>query len=411
MKLIDRYRVILVMAASLLVQLLAVGSYHSFEPRSIPVDYFNRYRPQAEAILQHGDLLLNGQPQTPPLYPLALAGLIKISLLLGCGANAAALLFNIVLMALTAGLVTVLVNAAFGARASLFAGLAWCTYPFGVYLGLDLGPEPMYLLSLMAVCWLLLRLPNRHVWQALPAGVACGGAILVKPIGLLLPVVAIVTLIAMARQNKLSRVWWALRSAMLLLGSLAMVLPWQVYIFQRTCVLTILSTKGSATALEGWTFGLTTGVGGDEMKLPANAEAFMRDVRDHARSDGASSVLAAVAGSAAAHPAGFIQVSLLKAARCFYGTDERWHEREIIAIQALYAILTAAGLWLWWRRRTQKRTVLLTLLVSLALMHWLMAFATFSILRYMIPGSFLMAACAGLAGDALFSRSRAAERA
>ena len=101
-----RYCVPLAALVSLAVSLIAVRLYASFEPRSAPMDYRNRYRPQAEAILHGGGLLLHGEPRTPPGYPLALAGAIALSRPAGIDPDVAALLLNIALMALTAALLT-----------------------------------------------------------------------------------------------------------------------------------------------------------------------------------------------------------------------------------------------------------------------------------------------------------------
>ncbi|MDI6740534.1 MAG: hypothetical protein QME74_09250 [Candidatus Edwardsbacteria bacterium] len=91
----------------------------------------------------------------------------------GCGVDPFARFFNIMLMALAAGLVTAMVASSMGA-AHRAAGGEW----YGAR-------------THSAFTWIWAWGPSRCTccrWRSLSAGLACGAAMLGKPIAILLPV-------------------------------------------------------------------------------------------------------------------------------------------------------------------------------------------------------------------------------
>ncbi len=400
---VSRHCVPVVIGVSLLVQLAAGRLLGEFEPRSVPLDYLNRYRPQAETILAGGGMLLNGEPRTPPAYPLALAGAIALSRGHGIGPDGAARLLNLVLMALAAALLTAAVRRAMGGRAALFAGLAFATYPFAVYLGLAPGPEPLYLFSLALTAWLIVATMGRNPWWAAAAGALAGYSMLVKPIGILLPFFYAAAYAA-GRQGQRPPGSRLLRPALLISASCMTILPWQIYLSSRIVRPVVLSSLGSGTAREGWTYGLSTGAGGDRARLPGDVIALMQQVAREGSGVSATRLYHAIARAGAGRPAALAKLAALKLLRPWYATDEQWHEPAIAMVQAFYLLLAAAGFAVW--RRERRGGILVPALLAIALCHWLMAFATFSILRYMMPASFLIAALAGTLADRLLPHQR-----
>jgi hypothetical protein len=388
--LVQRYCILLVALASLAVQLIAVHLYSTFEPRTIPLDYHKRYRPQAEAILAGDGLLLHGQARTPPAYPLALAAIYAIP---GTGPDTAALLLNILLMALTAAGLAAAVRRALGCRIALFTGLIFVTYPFAVYLGLGLGPEPLYLCALAFTAWLMTATMGRHpMWAAL-IGAAAGCTMLVKPIGLLLPLFyAGVYLIASPKSRGMTE--RLLRPLLVLTASVLMIMPWQMYINRHTDRLVLLSDIGRGTTLEGWTYGLTAGAGGDKANLPGDVTKLMEKVARAGNNVSAVQLYNVILRAGREQPKAFAKLAALKFIRPWYATDERWHEHTIGLIQLIYLALSATGFAVWLKEK--RGVILITALLAITVCHWLMAFFTFSILRYMMPASFMIAVFSGI---------------
>jgi 4-amino-4-deoxy-L-arabinose transferase-like glycosyltransferase len=399
-----RHCVPVVIGVSLLAQLAAVRLRGAFEPRSVPVDYLNRYRPQAETILAGGGMLLRGEPRTPPAYPLALAGAIALCRGHGVGPDAAARLLNLVLMALAAALLTAAVRRAVGERAALCSGLAFATYPFAVYLGLAPGPEPLYLFSLSLTAWLIAATMGSSPWWAAAAGALAGYSMLVKPIGILLPLFYAAAYLMMGRQDRGPGSRYA-RPALVLAAAALAVLPWQVYLRQHDIRNVLLSSLGGATAYEGWTYGLAAGAGGDRADLPADVIALMGRIAGEGKDASLTRLFGVVARKGSERPAAFAKLAALKLVRPWFGTDEQWHERTIALVQALYLLAAVAGLVLWLGSRNGR--ALMAPLAAIMLCHWLMAFATMSILRYMMPMSFLLAVCIGVLAGRIWPGRRA----
>lgn len=398
-----RHCVPVVIGISLLVQLAAVRLLGTFEPRSVPFDYLNRYRPQAETILAGGGMLLHGEPRTPPAYPLALAGAIALCRGPGIGPDGAARLLNLVLMALTAALLTAAVRRALGERVALFSGLAFATYPFAVYLGLAPGPEPLYLFSLSLTAWLVAATMGRSPWWAAAAGALAGYSMLVKPIGLLLPPFYATAYLAAGYRSCASGPRFA-RPGLVLAAAALAVLPWQVCLRDNGIRDVVLSSLGSATAYEGWTYGLSAGAGGDRADLPGDVTALMGRIAGEGKDAPVARLYGVIAREGSQRPAALAKLAALKLVRPWYGTDEQWHERTIALVQALYLLAAVAGLVLWLRGKGGRP--LLATLAAITLCHWLMAFATLSILRYMMPVSLLLAAGIGVLAGRIWPERR-----
>jgi hypothetical protein len=388
--LIKRHCVLLVTLVSLGIQLVAAHFYTSFEPRAIPMDYHKRYRPQAETILAGGGLLLNGQARTPPAYPLALAAIYALT---GTGPDTAALMLNIFLMALTTAWLAAATRRVLGCKIALFAGLVFATYPFAVYLGLGLGPEPLYLCALAFTVWLMAATMGRHpLWAAL-VGAATGCTMLIKPIGILLPLFYAGVYLMAGPKNRAMTARLA-RPLLVLSASVLMILPWQMYINRHSDRMVLLSDIGRGTTLEGWTYGLTAGAGGDKSNLPGDVTELMKKVAREGDRASAAQIYKIIIRAGRERPVAFIKLTALKLIRPWYGTDERWHERTIGLLQLLYLALTAAGFAVWLKERNG--VVLIAALAAITACHWLMAFATFSILRYLMPASFMIALFTGI---------------
>lgn len=131
-----------------------------------------------------------GGPDTwrTPGFPLVLAGVIRLF-----GDSTAVLLaFNQVLSVATVPLLWLLLRRYCGPGWALLGGLGWCLDPFRVYYSLWIMAETLFTLVLLAGC-LLWERGSRGGWtpgRSLGLGAISGALVLIRPIGMLLPVVA-----------------------------------------------------------------------------------------------------------------------------------------------------------------------------------------------------------------------------
>lgn len=365
----------------------------SFEKRTVPVDFRARYLPIADNIIQRGDFLLEGRAPSPPMYPLALAGLAKLGALFRISAENAAKTFNVLAMALVAVLFHSLVQRFMDERTALIAALVWVTYPFGIYLTLQPGPEPLYLLFLIMTALAVAAAREGGPLACLAAGAAGSMAMLVKPMALFLPLFLLVFLVVVWTRRRVPLTRFALSCSLFVVGLSAAILPWEAYLWQRTGKFVPVADKAGSSIYDGWTFGLRPGAGGDQARLPEDVVDLMGAVADAGWSSRDGEVLGALRRAAAARPAAFLKLFLIKAGRCWYGTDEMWHEGKILMIQLFYLALSLIGAVIWFRSGKPGGWLLAGLGIIL-LYHWAAATAALSILRYMVSAGFLMAVMA-----------------
>lgn len=390
---------LLLFIASIIVYSAAWLALGSFEKRAVPEDFNHRYLPIAHGILERGDFLLDGRAPSPPLYPLALAGLSKMGTLFRIGEENAAKAFNVLAMALVASLFYALVRRYTNGRTALAAAFVWITYPFGIYLALQPGPEPLYLLFLLLAAWAALEAGaagHPRPFAALAAGMAGALPMLVKPVALFLPLALLGVLSATWVRRRVPSACFALWCSMFLVGLLAAVLPWEAYLWQRTGKLIPVADKAGNSIYDGWTFGLNAGAGGDRFLPPGDVEKYMIEVEKMSQGRESGEVLSSIVHSAKNRPRAFLKLMFIKMGRCWYGTDEMWHERLIFGIQAAYLVLSLLGAVVWFRNR-RPGGLLVPALFGLLLYHWAAATAALSILRYMIPAGFLLAVMIGFA--------------
>lgn len=396
---------LLLFVASIAVYSAAWALLGSFENRTVPVDFRTRYLPIAQGIAERGDFLLDGRAPSPPLYPLALTGLTKLGVLFHINEENAAKAFNVITMALLAVLFHSLVKRSTDGRTALIASLVWITYPFGIYLALQPGPEPLYLLTLLLAAWAALAAIRPNPYAALAAGMAGALPMLVKPMVLFLPFVLLGFLAVTWIRRRVPFGSFALSCSLLVAGLLLVVMPWEAYLWEKTGKLVPVADKAGSAIYDGWTFGLHAGAGGDVARLPEEVKTFMMEVEKSGQGRGSGEVMHAVTEAAGKRPGAFLKLLLIKAGRCWYGTDEMWHETLILGIQAVYLLLSAVGTVLWLRKGRPGQGLVLMLFVLL-LYHWAAATAALSILRYMVPAGFLMSFIVAFALESLLKRAR-----
>lgn len=383
----------MIFLASGVIYLAAWFFLGSFEKRSVSEDFLHRYLPIAQGIVQRGDFLLDGRAPSPPIYPLILSGLLKIERSGGLKIETLAKIFNILVMAILSVVFFSLIKTVTDEKLALLSTAFWATYPFGIYLALLPGPEPLYLLSLILVVGTSLAVIRSEAVSgtaAMAAGAASGLAMMVKPMAIFLPL-ALVIFLAIVWIGK-KQPWLRTSFGLLafVIGLLLTILPWELYLGQRIGKFVPIADKAGSSIYDGWTFGLKTGFGGDRINFSYEVKVFMQEVSRVGRFSPSERVMESVIKTAVRYPRAFIKLLLIKIGRCWYGTDEMWHEGKILVIQIFYLALSLLGA-LSWFRSDRPGGWLMSVLAVILLYHWAAATVVLSILRYMMPAGFLMA--------------------
>jgi hypothetical protein len=232
------------------------------------------------------------------------------------------------------------------------------------------------------VFWLAVSRPGGggHGRYAL-TGILVGAAALIRPIAVGAGIVFAAAVWLTRRDLSLPRRLGLI--AALLLGNVGAVLPWEVWVYNRTGQAVLLGTHGASSMADGLAFAY----GGyrQEIKVPAGVRSLMENAlaRSH-ELESSRDILRFLAREFRERPIAVGQWLALKIARSWYGTDSGRYEAAILVIQAFYV---SAVLWatvVAWRRRGTARQ-LAVIVWMMVVYTWAMSSLVLPILRYMVP--------------------------
>lgn len=316
-----------------------------------PADYRVLYLPAARNLLDgRGFSDASGQCVTrvPPGYPLYVAACLYVGRLLGVGGDRFVAIGDIVCAGLIGCLLWWLGAQLWAARAAIQAVAAWALYPMALWLYSAPSTEAPYMVFLgleLVLALLSVRGARPKPWLAVLCGAAGGMGALVRPFAIGLPVVIAIwasgSFWPRGRRGALAMGLW------MLAGYALAVAPWEAFAYARTGRVIPLSTAGAATMRDGLTFAVNLKSYRRGIHLPLGIEEVMARIRQATtNADPPARILGVLGEEYRRRPIDTTGLLLLKAARCFYGTDSHRHETAVLAIQT--AVLLVLGLA--WRR-------------------------------------------------------------
>ncbi len=360
------------------------------DEEGINTDYRAFYAPVAQNLLDGRGLATpDGKPavQYPPGYPLILAGLFGLAKWTGTSEVLWLKVFTLLAMGLAAVSLYGLARMVLGDRTALVTAALWMTYPFNLWLAKTPNSEipflPLFYGALFIFGGVLWRGWTRH-WVALSAGLLVGCAALVRPIALLVGV--LLAGFMMALRGRKQRKRWILLASALLLGNIGILIPWEIWAFQRTGEWIPLSTGGVWSMQDGLSSAITTKGYRRVLEVPTQVREVMQAaVQQQGGMRTGGAVLKFLAKMMTENPSGVLRLLGWKMARAWYGTDaQRENEEWIIRIQIGYLLLVIGGSYLLWHEGSGGRQWV-GLVGVLILYFWAMTITVLSILRYMVP--------------------------
>jgi hypothetical protein len=238
---------------------------------------------------------------------------------------------------------------------------------------------------------LLLSLPllldeSDSVGLAAGVGALLGAAVLIRPIALLAaPLVAACLAYYGSRESG----WRRMRPALALMMAYgAVLLPWEVWVWQRTGQWIPASTNGPPSITDGLTQAVSLRGYRAPFEVPIGVRLIMESAEARRKAHGMDTradVLEFFAESARDRPLQLAQLLWWKAKRAWYGTNAQRSEETWLAwMHAAYLILSIAGAVLLWQGAAGGRR---WMVVSglLVLYYWGMTVLVLSIVRYMLP--------------------------
>jgi len=333
----------------------------------------------------------------PPVYPLVLWGLEGLSR--GTGLPLFGILagFAAVCNAATAAGVAAMAarlgagSAGIGFAAALFALHPWVLY--GLFLPLSETPFMAVLMAAILCLSAAARGEGRGgvAWAA-AGGALTGMACLIRPIAFLAPAVFGVVFLRKAQGAVLRR---TVLAGAVVVAAAAVLLPWELWVWQRTGEWIPISSGGPPTLRDGLSFNHKS------FRAPIALPSGVRRVsdaawREYESLESTGAYLRFVMRQAAVDPAAVVQTFVYKAARAWYGTDAQRARVEVFngVVSLAFLTIVARGAWRLARRPGGSGAEAWLLFGATGLL-WAMATVALSIARYMTPAVALLAPVAG----------------
>jgi 4-amino-4-deoxy-L-arabinose transferase-like glycosyltransferase len=364
------------------------------------------YEPVARQLaLGHGFYLPSGKPalKYPPGIPIVYGATFWFSERIGVSHELGLRALQGLLTVATSALVAMIAFEIFGARVGLMACFLWSTYPFHLWLSKQPSAEPLVCVLLAAAVLAFLRwLSNGR--RAVVWGSVCGAVVafaaLTKPFNIALAAVFVV--LAWVCDVHCTRRVRALFSASVIIAFSLSILPWEIWASRTAGHCIPLCTNGTATLLDGISFGAGRNKIQKPPALPGPVAALANDFAAHRRDfESNGEVVRLLIAHIRETPSGVALLFLTKAAVSWYGNDSHHHERWALLIQLFYLPFFILGAWLARGGGRQYRNFLF-IACGVTLYYWAMTtFVALPIVRYMVPAISLLMVLAGHALDVL----------
>lgn len=356
--------------------------------RNESTDFDAFYEPVGRTIAAgEGVRLPTGELATryPPGYPVFIAVCVMLSSTFGVELTPLVHVANVLFAGLAAWLVFRVSSSGFQTPGALAAALLWGAYPLQLWLTKQPSSEcPFTVLLLMSCAFAVATAACRARCHACAfgAGASAGMAMLVRPIGIGVGIILAVFVLIFAAGGTRRRLSLG---ALLLAGNLAVIAPWEIYVYQHAGEVVPLSTLGRASVMDGLTFGARNAETATLTFIPERSLDIMKRLkRQSTNVVGVGGALSALLREARREPLGVLQLLVLKLARCFYGTDSQRMEGRVAMVQLPLLILAGGAIGRGLRRPRPVRT-LAGLAAAMCIYGLVMDMASTTLARYFVP--------------------------
>jgi 4-amino-4-deoxy-L-arabinose transferase-like glycosyltransferase len=358
-------------------------------------DYRKYYLPVGRSIADgNGVRVANGSPAVryPPGYPVIIAGTFLISDTFGVAHDSVVQVMNLVFASLSTTLLFVLARFFWGPGSSLLVALVWLFHPISLWSTKQPNSEiPFMSFFLASMLFFLIPFfrPNRAWAVYISCGILIGLSMLIRPaaigMGFVMSFLIFRFLPDRRSRNRLLLV------ALVLIGNLAVVAPWQLWMNAHTHSSGLLSTGGPSSVVDGLTYAVNTkdyrqetSVPADVIKLQEEALAESNQLRTSY-----SAIADFLSDKVTESPMAVFKLFGLKVIRSWYGTDSTRYETVLSLVQVVFLLTVCVGAVKLWQHRSEE-VLLLTTVCIFVLYFWGMTMMVLSIVRYMLPAIALL---------------------
>jgi len=362
-------------------------------------DYVIRYEPLAENLLAGKGISMGPEDQvtSTPGYPFILLALLIIAKVTGMSELTVIVIANIAMTALSVCFLFLIAQMIFNRNVALIAAFLWSIYPLNLWLIKNPNTEVPFILLFYFCLWLTIKsVKEQKPRRMVIVGLLMGFALLIRPFGLFLPLVFLVSFWLVthvqSRESQLTKHHQPIKKsirygALFIIGCLLTITPWIWYASLKTGHFIPLSSLGPTAITVGLSYAYV-GNGQHQQDVSVDIRALMGRVRATSLQS-STDIARFLAGELIQHPLALIKLLGLKLTRSWYATYGMWWENEIALLQIPFLILGLTGIYISLKTDTAKKFAReipwIYSLLTFILYFWAMTFVSLSIVRYMLP--------------------------
>jgi len=331
----------------------------------------------------------------PPGHPLIIIGLKKLADIVSFPEADIFIFFNVFMLSFAAVLLYLIAIEVWRTNAVMVVPVAWVTCPFVAwFLNQPYSEVPFFVLFFASILSFLRSLEadeGQLFWYGVVTGALLGAAMMIRSIGIGLPVIVGISWLALSRPRPKRA--HSLYLIALFLGSVMLVLPWSLIMYKETHQIRFLGppTLTAASIANGLTF--ITDIDGDREKLAVApdvakyaenlyAQIFVSP-RTRVDSDEILGQVSGLIKGVLDNPIPGISFYFLKLRRAWYGTYSHRLEFWTLLIQAGYFVLLSLSILKIHQNRLRPKYVCV-LTTFVVLYFWLLAILFEPLVRYMV---------------------------
>ena len=323
----------------------------------------------------------------PFLYPVILAIQLKAASLLNLNAYYITSMFSIISVLFSGYIIykiarLIFVNDYKHAQLTL---ILYLSIPFNIYSSsMPLSEIPFGIFVLLSIYYLLKGcLYFDKIKFIFFSGIALGLALLIRPIGVLLPIIFIgIIFFFFFKEYRKKTI---LKTAYFLLAVFLTILPWSIYNYKKTNKIVLLSSNGVASIKDG--LKLYHKNYREKHEVSDNVKFVVDDFFNKRKSmNSLGDIKTFLKNKFKEDKWAVINFYIYKAKRVWYGLDSQNIKKEkIIKIVGLgYIILFIFSSFKILKKNIKKEKILLALVISITLIFWFMAVLVVPLLRYVL---------------------------
>jgi hypothetical protein len=259
------------------------------------------------------------------------------------------------------------------------------TYPFALWLTKQPNSEiPFMVVFYGTFClfWHVL-LRKSCAWPIyFLMGLLTGVSMLIRPMAIGMGVV-MGAILGLAGQGMIVRSRLFL-VAMILLGNLVAIFPWEAWVYSKTGRVVLLSTNGAPSMYDGLTFALDLKGYRQGIALPQDVKALMHGIHARGEMQSLGGVLSVMAEELQMRPLAVAKLLAIKTARSWYATDSHRFETPIMLMQIVYLILIFWSSKVAWKQGGIAKQLAVSVWLMI-LYFWGITILSLSIFRYIVP--------------------------